>query len=74
MRASTAAFALPRSGGAVTRTLSVSPPNQPSTRLRDDPGTTLTWSLMETPRVTTKYGRATNTAPTKNRSHALEMK
>lgn len=36
----TAALALPRSDGALTRTLSVSP-NQPAIPLRDDPGTTL---------------------------------
>src|SRR5205823_12383335 len=42
--ASTAPFALPRSGGAVTHTLSVSP-IQPATQLRDDLGTTLICSL-----------------------------
>lgn len=43
-RDSTAALALPRSGGAATRTFNVAP-SQPATLLREDPGTTLTVSL-----------------------------
>jgi len=42
---STAALALPRSAGAFTRTLSVSP-SQPAMPSREDPGTTLIGSLM----------------------------
>ena len=45
MVVSTAAFALPRSGGAVTRTLRVSP-SHPSTAFREDDGTTLMRSLI----------------------------
>jgi hypothetical protein len=48
MVVSTAAFALPRSGGAVTRTLRVSP-SQPSTAFREDDGTTLIRSLIAGP-------------------------
>lgn len=43
-RASTAAFAFPRSAGADTRTRNVSP-NHPATPLRDAPATTLMRSL-----------------------------
>ena len=43
--ASTAALALPRSAGALTRTLSVAP-THPARQLREDPGTTLIGSLM----------------------------
>jgi hypothetical protein len=43
-RDSTAALALPRSAGAVTRTLNASP-SQPAMPLREDPGTTLIRSL-----------------------------
>ena len=43
-RDSTAAFALPRSGGAVTRTRNASP-SQPATPLREEPGMTFTESL-----------------------------
>ena len=46
---STAALALPRSAGALTRTLSVSP-SQPAMPSREDPGTTLIGSLMGRPR------------------------
>jgi hypothetical protein len=46
-RDSTAAFAFPRSGGAVTRTRKVSP-SHPAIPLREDPGITLTGSLKLT--------------------------
>ncbi len=42
---STAAFALPRSAGALTRTLSVSP-SHPAMQSREDAGTTLIGSLI----------------------------
>ena len=45
MTLSTAALALPRSAGAVTRTLSVSP-SHPAMPFRDDAGTTLIGNLM----------------------------
>jgi hypothetical protein len=48
MVVSTAAFALPRSGGAVTRTLRVSP-SHPSTAFREDDGMTLIRSLIASP-------------------------
>lgn len=50
MVASTAALALPRSAGAATRTLSVSP-SHPATQLCEDPGITLTWSLIVAPPI-----------------------
>ena len=42
---SAAAFALPRSAGALTRTLRVSP-SQPAMQSREEAGTTLIKSLM----------------------------
>jgi hypothetical protein len=46
---SIAALALPRSAGAVTRTFKVSP-SQPAKQLREDAGTALIWSFVDTTR------------------------